>query len=139
MEHYVSGVIRRRVAVASAMFTQRARAESAEALRKQSVDRGSEGQSRSSDRGPEHGVWRLDDSKMRHCHFITPAPSRKHQALLLGDSKMRCQSRIAAFSSIRSACAKQGVLKTERRGALMIQVHLTNRMRLKKQDSTVLW
>ena len=58
---------------------------------------------------------RLGDSKMRHCLFIAPVcmPSCKHQAL----SKLcRCRSRMAAFSSIRSARST---------GALMI--HGNNR------------
>ena len=53
-----------------------------------------------------------------HCHFT---PSRKHQAL-------SCPCCAAVDPEIGS---EAHVLKTERRGALMIQVRLTNRVRLK--------
>ena len=42
----------------------------------------------------------IGDLKIQRCHFIVPAPSRKHQAL-----SALCQCRIAHFSSIGSACA----------------------------------
>ena len=86
---------------------------------------GSEGRSRRSDRGPEQGVRRLGGSGIGQwrCHFIAPAPSCRHQVL---------SATVDPVSSIRSACT----IKTGRRGTLMIQVHLTNGVRL-KTDSTV--
>ena len=100
-QRYLS-VIRRRVAVASAMFTQRAGVGSAEA-RRAGANRarieaqrfGSEGRSRSSDRGQSR---ECGGSEMWQCHFI--APPCKHQAL---STLCRCRSRYR--SSIRSACA----------------------------------
>ena len=98
-------VIGWRVAVASAMCTRRAGAGSAEArnagangARIEAQRFESEGRSRSSDRGPQQGVWRLGGSEI-HCHFIAPAPSCKHQAL---SAQCRCRSRYRAFSLIRT-------------------------------------
>ena len=55
-----------------------------------------------------------------HCHFISPAPPR---------STKRCAA-VEPNIGLRT-CAYQRVLKMGRRGALMIQVRLTNRVRLK--------
>ena len=103
-----SSVIRRRVAVASAMFTRRAGAGITDAQRAgangaqiKAQRFGLEGWSRSLDQGPEQGVQRLGDSKMRHCHFIAPALSHKHRC-------SRCAAvdpDMTAFFLIRSAYA----------------------------------
>ena len=87
-----------------------------------------EARSRSLDRGPEQGMCRLGDSKMRHYQFIAPASSR------ITKRCPRCAAvdpRIVPFSSIRSACTQEGKLKTGRRGTLMIQVCFANRVCLK--------
>ena len=87
-----SSVIRRRVVVASAMFTGRAGIGSTEAQRA-----GAEAQIEAKTGSAEA---RRCDSGEVHCHFIAPAPPRKHQAL---SALCQCQSRY--HSSIRSACA----------------------------------
>ena len=74
-----SSIIRRRVAIASAMFTRRAGAGSAEARRARANGAWIEAWRAGVDEGQSRdcGGW-----KMQHCHFIAPALSRKH----------RCQS-----------------------------------------------
>ena len=84
-QHRYSSVIKRSIAVASSMFSRRARAGSAKARR-----------------AGANGA-RIEARSERHCHFIAPAPSRKHQAL---SALCHCRSRNRAFSSIRSECAR---------------------------------
>ena len=94
------------------MFTRRVEAGSAEARR--AVANGAhgsrfgwEGQSRSSDRGPEQRVRSLGDAAVKMCIFIASALFRKHLVL----AQQRCPHSAAVdpdivpFSSIRSACA----------------------------------
>ena len=105
MENHVSSVIRRRVMVASSMFTRRAGALSAEARRAGATECGSrlggpEQKLGSRARAGSAQARRLEDA--RHCLFIAPALSR------ITKSCPRCaavNSHIAPFSSIRSASA----------------------------------
>ena len=83
-QHY-SSVIRQRVTVASSMFTRMAGAGSAEARRARTNGAQNEAQRAGAEARIE-GQSRecggsIGDSKMRHCYFIAPALSRKHQAL----------------------------------------------------------
>ena len=137
-----SSVIRWRVTVASSMFTRRAGAGSAEARRARA---GSAEARRAGTNGARIEARRagaeaqiegqsrecggsIGDSKMRHCHFIAPAPSLKHQGL---SALCHCRSRYRAFFFDQKRMRLTRSTKTGRRGALMIQVCVTNRVRLK--------
>ena len=103
MEHIMSAailsIIRRRVAVASAMFTRRGGAGIAEAWR------AGANEARIEARRPEQKLGsraRAGSAEARRLgYFIAPAQSRKHRC-------PRCAAvdpDMAAFSSIRSVCA----------------------------------
>ena len=78
------------------------------------------------DRRLEDCVWR--------CHFIAHAPSRKHHASAV--FAVPLSSRAYFFDQKRMRLTNS--IKTGSRGALMIQVRLTNRVRLKARSTVCL-
>ena len=101
-------VITRRVAVASAMFTRRAGLgalklggpeQSERGSRLGGSDRKARAEARIEAKAGSTEARRCGSGEV-HCHFIAPAPPRKHQEL---SALYHCRSRYC--SSITSACA----------------------------------